>query len=200
MKVIVFGVGALGSNLLSQLAISANDNEYVGVDYDVVEDRNLKTQLFLRPHVGLKKVMALSVCINLKNERFKYKPYSKKIESFKDIALLLSELNVDVDSEDLLVVDCFDNIESRKLIQEYGFKNLLHVGFSPSLSTEVTWGEQYTTPVGFDDSVDICENELAHSFIQLSTSLACMVILNFFTSKTKENYIIYNSKEIKKIS
>lgn len=200
MKVIVFGTGAIGSNLLYQLAMSYPDAHYVGVDFDVVEDRNLKTQLFLKPHLGTAKVNAIRVYLALKNDKVVFKPVHKKVTSNKDIQAILDVVSAKETDEDLLIIDSFDNIESRTLLHNYGFKNIVHAGFSPKMTTEITWGDRYVIPVAYDNVEDICENPQATSFIMLSVSLVTMVILDFFTRKVKDSYIIYNSNIITKLN
>lgn len=200
MKVIVFGTGAIGSNLLHQLAMSTPDNSYAGVDFDVVEDRNLKTQLFLKPHIGFKKVDAVRIYLALKDDKLKFKAICKKILTNEDIASVLELIHVDKEDEDLLVVDSFDNIESRVLLHSYGFKNIIHIGFSPKMTTEITWGEKYVAPIAYEEGEDICENPQATSFINLSVSVSTMTILDFFTRKVKDSYIIYNSNIITKLN
>lgn len=199
MKIIIFGLGAIGSNLIDQLISIAPNNEYYGVDYDKVEDRNTITQLYNNAQIGMPKVKAIMTCLHLKHKKFAYKPIDKKINTTSDIVNIMSTINFN--NEEDLIIDCFDNIESRSIIKEEESiaKNILHIGFSPKLHSEIYWNKDYSVPKEDDNSDDICENPLAKPFILFSVSFSAMVIEEFFARKNKFNYIIYNKYNIQKV-
>ena len=107
MKILFCGGGALGSHAL----FVARDfhHDLAVVDFDRVETKNLASQWFVKQMLGKNKATALKMqLLNF---------YDVKIQ---DYAVKLTSLNVDtllggVD----LVVDCFDNAESRRLVQDY---------------------------------------------------------------------------------
>ncbi len=120
-RVIFCGVGALGSttaffcrNLDATLRL---------VDFDRVESKNLLAQWFIKQSVGKNKADAL----RLQLSNF----YGIKAEAFgvrvtdKNVAELMTPGN--------LLIDCFDNHESRSLLSSYARDNdkpLLHAAIS----------------------------------------------------------------------
>jgi len=197
MLICVMGLGALGGNLLLQLAKKYSDFEYIGVDCDEVEDRNIPIQPYFLEHIGLYKTMAMQAVFPRFVRKMKYTPIQKKIEKFTDIIDILDG----IDKKDVLVLDCFDNKESRSLVAELS-KDVacLHIGFSPELSGEVTWDEKYTVPGSVDpDAEDICEVRSAIPFIHFMVNFATMVIDDYFESQVKNNYIITNRFHIRRM-
>lgn len=57
----VFGLGALGGNLLVQLVRQYPELNYVGIDFDFVEERNIRPQAFFRSQVKAPKAKAIQV-------------------------------------------------------------------------------------------------------------------------------------------
>lgn len=197
-KIFIFGLGAIGSNLLLQLIKKYPENEYIGIDYDIVEERNINTQSYLLPHVGMKKVNAIQIVLGLNMRKFNYIPLNKEITSGKDLAEMACLDAVD----DYLFIDCFDNSKSRKVFKVDGWKfNCLHVGFSPQYSAEMIWNENYSVPNDIpEEQNDICEMNEAIPFINFTVSRACGVISNFIEKNIKEDYIITNKYNIKKLN
>src|SRR5436190_5467077 len=107
MKILFCGGGALGSHAL----FLARDlqHDLAVVDFDRVETKNLASQWFVKQMVGKNKASALKAqFLNF---------YGAKLQ---DYSVRLTSLNVDtILGEADLVVDCFDNAESRGLVQEY---------------------------------------------------------------------------------
>src|SRR5215813_5298310 len=121
MKILFCGGGALGSHAL----FLARDfqHELAVVDFDRVETKNLASQWFVKQMVGKNKATALKMqLLNF---------YDAKLQ---DYTVKLTALNVDaVLSGADLVVDCFDNAESRRLVQDYVRSNrkpCVHAGLA----------------------------------------------------------------------
>lgn len=198
MKILICGLGAIGSNLIDQLITIAPQNEYYGIDYDRVEDRNTITQIYNNAQIGMPKVKAIMTSLHLKHRKFSYKPFDKKLSEPKDLLNIMNAINFDVDQD--LIIDCFDNIEARAIVRNGTLAtNIFHIGFSPKLHAEMYWNEKYIIPIKEDDSDDICENPLAKPFILLTVSFASMVVQEFLSRKDKFNYIIYNRYNIQKV-
>jgi len=89
-----------------------------------------------------------------------------------------------------LIIDTFDNANSRNLFlgldDEY---NVLHVGFSASLSGEAVWNEIYElmTEEKSDSNIDVCEMAIARPFIMSLTGMASIIISEFFEKGIKTN-------------
>lgn len=193
MKYVIFGLGALGSNLLMQLIHLDPKGKFVGIDYDIVEDRNLATQAYLYPHIRMQKTRAMQVIIGLKNPMIDYVGLNKKI-SYPYDKLTKKYIT----QSNILLIDCFDNTESRKLLE--GIDNCLHIGFSPQYTAEIIWGKKYTTPGKIpEDQDDICEMPYAISFINFVVSLSGIVIKKFLDTKEKDNFAIFDKYKIRKL-
>lgn len=196
MKIFIFGLGAIGSNLLLQLVKKYPQFEYIGIDYDVVEERNINTQAYILPHIGLKKVQVMQGILGLNLRKFNYKGVDKKIDDSFDIYEIGN--NINLLSEDL-ILDCFDNSNSRRILNKI-IGNILHIGFSPQYTAEIIWNEDYLVPNDIPKGQnDICEMSEAIPFISFVVSRACGVIFNFIEKSKKECYIITNKYDIRKL-
>jgi len=186
----IFGLGAIGSNLLMQLAKVYKNPRFYGIDYDIVEERNIDTQAYLLQQIGLPKAFAMTVVLNLKSKNINYAPIERRIISKDDIKNIIM-------GEDAVIIDCFDNSESRSLIHG---KNCLHVGFSPQYTAEIIWDENYSVPNDIpEDQNDICEVSDAVPFINFVVSMACMNIINFVDNNEKNDIIITNKTVIRNL-
>jgi hypothetical protein len=187
MKYIVLGLGAIGSNLMMQLTKIDPKGEFVGVDFDNVEERNLNTQAYLLPHIGMPKVNALQVILAMKTRGIRYRGIHDKITTpIKEWV-----------QSDTLIIDCFDNTESRRLFET--FDNCLHIGFSPKYTAEIIWGKYSApgaVPKGEDD---ICEMPYAVPFINFVVSVACLSIKNFLDTQKRNSYIILDKFKIRSL-
>lgn len=121
MKIIICGGGALGSHAL----FIGRDlgHELAVVDFDRVETKNLASQWFVKQMVGKNKATAL------KMQLFNF--YGIRLQ---DYPVRLTELNVEtILSEYDLIVDCFDNAASRRLVQGFAREHdvsCLHAGLA----------------------------------------------------------------------
>lgn len=182
-KIIIFGAGAAGSNLLLNLICAHPDLQYTIVDFDKVELRNITagTQPYSKADINRPKVQALQRIVQMTRD--------KKIEILnQEIRALLAP------SSNTIYVDCFDNAKSRNLfIKLHG--NIVHVGFSAALTGEVLWNELFTPMVESkaDKNIDVCQMHLARPFIQTLTGLAALVVSEFITTGKKNN-IFFDSK------
>ncbi len=201
MYVFVFGLGAVGANVLLQLVKKYPNLHFCGIDYDKVEERNLNTQPYLVHHIGMPKVMAMRTVIGMCRSSFPdYLEHGKKITSTKDVYEMLEPL---MDKDKFVVLDCFDNTESRKILNDcQGFigPRMLHIGFSPQYTAEIIWDRDYSVPGDIPkDQNDICQMSEAVPFIGFVTSFATMVISAFIDNGTKESYIITNKTHIRRL-
>lgn len=199
MKHVFFGLGAIGSNLLMQMIHLDKEGEFYGIDYDSVEERNVPTQAYLNHHIGMAKTNAMMTIIGMKKNKFQYTPINKKIESINDVIVGIDFDYIDlVNNEDTILYDCFDNTESRQLLE--GIDNCIHIGFSPKYTAEIIWGERYSAPNNIDPNEnDICDMAIAVPFINYVVSVASMVIYKYIISDVKESYIIQKFGKLQKI-
>jgi hypothetical protein len=190
-KIVVFGLGAAGSNLLQHLAYAHPDLQFVGIDSDTVEQRNFEagTQPYTKTDLNRPKVQVMQRLIQAAR--------GKKLEGY--IARVVRHQQIVEFSghpADCLVIDAFDNPESRNLFLQLdkGIWNILHVGFSPKLTGEVCWAESYSrmTPDP-EGAFDVCQNHIARPFIHALTAIAALVATEFIDTGKKRN-VYFDSK------
>lgn len=177
-SVAVYGLGAIGSNLLVQLAKQHPEWEFHGIDFDKIEDRNIRTQAYFLEHVGLHKADAMRVVLSRFLRKPNYKPFKLKIVGPEQVG-----------RQDL-ILDCFDNTASRSLFKPLK-GNILHVGFSPLYSAEAIWNERYDVPNDVDPTKnDICSMIDAVPFIHYVVNLASMVVNDFARDALKRDVLV----------
>jgi molybdopterin/thiamine biosynthesis adenylyltransferase len=176
-RITLCGAGALGANLAETLARMGCQKLTV-IDKDRVEERNLSTQPWFKSDVGSPKAKILA------NSLFRALGASLTPdcqELTKDNAGKLLK-----DSE--LVVDCFDNSPSRRLIQEHCREKgleALHAGLAADYS-EVIWDAEYTVPSEAQD--DICDYPLARNLVLLTVAIASEVIVGWVATGEKRSF------------
>jgi molybdopterin-synthase adenylyltransferase len=178
-SIVICGAGALGSNLAESLARCGAGRLKV-IDRDRIEEVNLSTQPYELEEVGAKK--ADSLC------RMLYRAVGTDIEA---VSKELSTSNVTklLRGADL-VVDCFDNSISRRVVTEHcAQKNVacLHVGLANGFA-EVIWNEHYRVPSNTQD--DICDYPLARNLVMLAVAVACEAVLAYLGEGDRTNWSI----------
>ena len=136
MKILFCGGGALASHAL--LLGRDLEAELALIDDDRVETRNLASQWFVKQMVGKNKAAALKAQL----QNF----YGVRLQ---DYSVRLTRLNLEtILGPADLVVDCFDNADSRHLVQEYvrvNEKACLHGGLAADGRFGVVrWDENFT--------------------------------------------------------
>jgi len=139
MKVILFGCGALGSNIAVEIAKRASsttkETKLILIDYQTVEERNLAAQAFDPCDLGKPK----AVCIKERINGYSYVKAESIVEKITEDNLNLIDINP---SEYTIGIDCFDNLESRRLTYMFGYLNqipIIHAGMSTQGTGQVTW-------------------------------------------------------------
>lgn len=177
-QLFVCGAGAVGSNLVMNLARQGFKKITV-VDMDRVEDHNRNTQIWTKRDIGAQKVVALRSHV-----------YNGIGVSIEPLAKKLDQSNIFKCLKDKpLVIDGFDNSESRKIITNYcrdmGIE-CLHVGLSKDYA-EVIWNDNYHVPkdvVG----LDVCEYPLARNIVMLAVAVASETLIRFVDTGSKRSY------------
>lgn len=178
-KFTICGLGAIGSNLIMNMARQGFTN-FHAIDFDRIEDHNRHTQIW-----GIKEVGQLKATMM---QRRLYDEMGLKIivEPKK-----LEESNIKkLVQKDTIVIDGFDNTESRGLVTKYCLDNkieCLHIGMHQDYA-EVIWNENYKVPK--KHGKDICEYPLARNIILLAVAIGTEVILRYVASGIKESYAI----------
>jgi hypothetical protein len=181
--IVMMGAGALGSKLVGLLATQGYTQQTV-IDFDRVEAKNYGTQDFGRRDVG--RMKASQVVNNL------YVRIGVKLTSMEK---KVTASNVDRMVRGAgLVVDCFDNHESRQLLQDACKKAnvpCLHLGMSGDGFAEIEWNENYrshpTPNQPQADEENPCEYPLAANLVHLTVGLAAEVINKFVDDGVKQS-------------
>lgn len=192
-NIYMMGAGAIGSNLLLQLIKVKPELTFNAIDFDVVEDRNLRTQAFFREHRNVPKVLALQSILSRYVEKPKYKGHKARLDSrnFNDIP------------ENSLVIDCFDNVDSTELLMAKGYKHLLHASFSiyELGNAELSWTENFKPMKESSEveGIDVCALNSAGPFIHFFVNLIAMEVVNFLDNGEKNDYLITGMHRVKKL-
>lgn len=174
------GAGAIGSNLADNI-VRQGFQKLTVIDMDRVEDHNRNSQLWTSRDVGQMKVAAL------RNHLFNVmkvsiEPIDKKLDAGNVKKFLRAGA---------IVVDGFDNPESRKIVMDHCRDNkidCLHIGLAEDCA-EVTWNERYRVPV-ISKGLDICEYPLARNIAILAVVVGTESIIRYIESGRKESCII----------
>jgi len=164
-KVVIAGVGSLGSFFSYHLAKSGCIKEMLLYDSDIVDEKNLKNSIFTKEDIGKPKVYSIRNriirdCNNIKVDLFA----RKYIEGE-------TKLPNDVD----LVIDCSDNFQERKGITDVK----MYFQHSDFLIIDCRKNTSYK-PLKENSSYSI---ELIKSKIELATMIASQY---FYTGIIKE--------------
>lgn len=182
-SIVIMGVGALGSKLVNLLATQGYHSMRL-VDMDRVEAKNYGTQDFGRRDVGRMKAS-----VSRANLFSRLGP----IKGIQAEDKKVTEGNVDRFIRGAgLVLDCFDNHESRVLIKNACADKIpcLHIGMSGDGFAEIEWNKHYRSrpaPEQVDESGNPCEYPLAANLVHLTVGLAAEVINKFVDKGKKES-------------
>ncbi|MBN1206441.1 MAG: ThiF family adenylyltransferase [Myxococcaceae bacterium] len=135
MRIVFCGVGAIGST--ASVLCRNLDATLAFIDFDRVESKNLLAQAYVKPSVGKNKAEALKLqLLNL---------HGVKAEAF-GVRLTRDNVEALCSGADLLV-DCFDNRESRQVLSDYArraSKPLVHGALAGDGSFGlVRWDERF---------------------------------------------------------
>lgn len=186
MKVFVCGCGAIGSNLIDTLVRQGIKADISVVDFDRVEEKNIATQVWNYDEIGQLKVLAMQNRCYLVNKT-QIETFDKKLDDRTIKKFLKGVKNTD------LVVDCFDNSESRRLLKEHCDSNdirCLHGGLFEGYG-EIIWNDSYIVPANAKG--DVCDNPIARNLILLLVSVMAEQIRKYIAGEIDEyfgNYTI----------
>lgn len=179
MRIVFCGVGALGSTAV--LLLRNLGAELALIDFDRVESKNLLAQGFTKPSVGKNKAEAMK----LQLASF----YGVKAEAFPvrlgpdNAAALLAKAD--------LIVDAFDNLESRKLVSAQARalgKPLVHAAITADGTFGVIrWDERFTPDAEDAPGQPTCEGGEHLPFVGLVAAALARAIQDFaITGKRRD--------------
>lgn len=135
LNVVLCGVGALGST--TALFCRNLPASFRFIDFDRVESKNLLAQFFVKPSIGKNKAEALKL------QWFNFWGVKAEATAVRVVEQNLHALLSGAD----LIVDCFDNFESRALLSGYAKaqqKALVHAAIAGDGSFGmVRWDERF---------------------------------------------------------
>lgn len=182
MRIVFLGVGALGST--TAVLCRALDATLAFVDFDKVESKNLLAQAFVKQSLGKNKAEALKAqLLNF---------HGVKADAF---GVRLTKENVEQLVKDAgLIVDCFDNAESRRVISEHArAKNLplLHAAISGDGTFGlVRWDERFTPDAEDHAGQATCEGGEHLPMIGLLSATLARTIQDFVTKQERRDSMI----------
>jgi len=176
MRIVVIGVGALGSHLVALLRNV--EAQLTVVDFDRVEQKNVLSQFHARPSVGKLKVQGLQGTMQfLFGVRVQTVPHKLTSDNVQQIL-------GDAD----LVVECLDNAPSRLIVQRFARKTsvpCLHGALDADGSFgRVVWDEDFE----IEDSAEgmpTCENGEHLPFISITAGYLARAVQVFVANGTK---------------
>lgn len=179
IKICVCGAGAIGSNLVNNLLRQGINNLTV-IDMDRVEAKNVATQVYTLRDVGQKKASALKSLMH---------QATKKVLTTVDKELRQNNASKLLKGHDL-VIDAFDNWESRSLVKKI-CTNLkipcVHAGMSDNGFSEIKWNDSYSIPKVEVEQDDICDYPLAANLVHVTASILAEIVVQFITAGSKTN-------------
>lgn len=181
-RIIFCGVGALGS--CAAMLCRNLEAELVFIDFDRVESKNLLSQAYVKPSVGKNKAEALK----LQFANF----HSVKAEAF-GVRLTRDNTSTLLDKATLLV-DAFDNAESRQLLSDYARaagKPLVHGAISADGSFGlVRWDERFTPDAEDSPGQATCEGGAHLPMIGLLSAALARAIQDFQAKSLKRDAMV----------
>jgi molybdopterin/thiamine biosynthesis adenylyltransferase len=182
MKIVVCGVGALGSTAV--LFIRNLGAELRVVDFDRVETKNVAAQWFVKQSVGKNKAEA----IRLQLANF----YGGKAEAMtvklvdNNAAQLLGGCD--------LAVDCFDNADSRLVLAEAARASsvpLVHAALAADGTFGmIRWDERFAPDREDEAGQATCEGGEHLPLIGVVGATLARAIQDYTKSKTRDDYFI----------
>lgn len=188
--IVVCGAGALGGNLAENL-VRCGARALSVIDRDRVAEHNLSTQPYGRADIGNQKAKMLA--------HFLYRATGTTITSH--CLQLTADNRQRLLGQADLVVDCFDNSESRALLTGCS-SPCLHVGLSGGFA-EVLWNEVYRVPQDLGEGPpsprggggggggnESCDYPLARNIVSLAVATASEAIFLFLATGERRSYTI----------
>jgi molybdopterin/thiamine biosynthesis adenylyltransferase len=177
----IVGVGALGSHLVQFLR--GLDASLTLIDFDRVEQKNTASQFHGKPHVGKLKVEAIKQSMSLL--------WGSKLDT---ISNKLTKDNAEQLLRGKLVVDCLDNGESRRIIQERvraTGRACLHGALAADGAFgRVVWDEDFV----IDDEAGLgaatCEDGRHLPFIATVSSLMARAVQEYLATGKKIGFSV----------
>jgi len=181
-KVVIVGVGALGSHVAQFIR---NEADIRAIDFDRIEMKNVLAQFHGRATVGKNKAQALKDTM-----KFLFGTVLEA-NTNKLVANNAKELLAGAD----LVIDCLDNGEGRRLIQDYcrtNQKPCLHGALAADgMFGRAVWSEDFRVDDEPGSGAPTCEGGEHLPFIAFVSGLVARAAQQFLTKGHRIGYNAY---------
>ena len=186
-KVVVVGVGALGSHLVQ--FIRNLDIDLTVIDFDKVETKNVASQFHSKGSVRKGKVQGLKQTMNF--------VFGTKLSV---VPHKLTDQNVyELLSDADLVVDCLDNLEGRSVVQNFcrpqeGEDEIpcLHGALDGAGSFgRIVWSENFVIDPEPQEGAATCEDGQFLPFIAITSSYLARSVQKFVDDGVKVGYTVH---------
>lgn len=181
--VVIVGVGALGSHLVQFLRNEAVTLKVV--DHDRIERKNVMSQFHGKATVGKSKVQGLAQAMNFM--------FGVKIDT---VPHKLTADNAEMLLRADLVIDCLDNGEARRVIQQTVRTSgtpCLHGALSAADNAfgRVVWDPDFAIDDEGQEGAATCENGAALPFITLVSAVMAKAAQEFLATGTMHSYQVH---------
>ena len=181
-KVVIVGVGALGSHVAQLLR---NEADLRLVDFDRLEQKNILAQFHARAHVGRNKAESAKKTLDFL--------FSTKVEAIPHKLVDDNALQLLQGTE--LIIDCLDNGASRRIVQAHArtFKvPCLHGALAPAASFgRVVWDEGFVVDDESADGEATCEGGEHLPFIAIVSAFVARSSQMFLEDGTKVGWQVH---------
>jgi hypothetical protein len=182
MRIVFCGVGALGST--AAVLCRNLDASLVFIDFDRVESKNLLAQAFVKQSVGKNKAEALKMQL-LNFHGVKAESFGVRVTT-ENVATLCKDAG--------LLIDCFDNAASRKLLSDFARSSstpLLHAAVSGDGTFGlVRWDERFVPDAEDVAGQATCEGGEHLPLIGLLGAAIARAVQDFVKGGTRRDSMI----------
>lgn len=183
MKIGIFGLGTLGSHFADiAVGLFRNQYEWVLIDCDQVEVRNVGIQVYETKNINRQKTEAISVELYHRYNVTNFDIFNQKIVSVNQL------LNFDLD----LLIEMVDNREAIEITLELGIP-VLHLKFSIFQNNPtglVQWDNVFQLP-DIELAEDPCEIASIRPFAILTAAQGILALQKYLVdNKVKESFIV----------
>lgn len=186
-KILLCGLGVIGSNVGYNLLVADSDLELSAVDFDTVESRNLLAQTHSQQFVGQNKTDAFMAEVYMR---------TGKMPKGNFIAAKITAKDEKIFKGIDLVIDTFDNYASRDLVHSFCKKlgnPVVHLGFGfldgKPVGT-VLWNDAYQSGNDESGEIDVCELGQLTPWLKGATAIMALNVLDFLNSGKQKNLFI----------
>jgi hypothetical protein len=179
-EVAICGVGALGANLAESLA-RMGVGQLMIIDFDRVEVHNLSTQPWSEQDIGSFKVRALASSL--------YRATRARVQVVEG-RLTAENASGMLQGADV-IVDCFDNVASRRALQDYASAAnlpILHLALGGDGQYGCgVWGSAYHIPET-EVGIDGCDYPLSRPLAQLVAGMGAEIVTRHLLSGEQQSF------------